>query len=184
MVDLNGLKVAVLATDLFEQIELTEPKKALEGSGAEVSIIAPDSGRIQGANHDEKADSFKVDLTLEDANPNDFDAALLPGGTFSADQLRIDEKAQDFIKAIDSAGKPIAVICHGSWLLVSADLVNGRTMTSFHTLQDDIRNAGGEWVDQVVVRDANWVSSRKPDDLSAFDDEMLKLFAEHKPVAA
>ena len=181
---LKGMKVAALVTDLFEQVELTEPKKALESAGAEVHIIAPEAGKVQGANHDEKADEFEVDRTLADARAGDYDAVLLPGGTFSADNLRIDSEAKDFVKGIDEAHKPIAVICHGSWLLVSADLVNGRTLTSFETLQDDIRNAGGDWVDQEFVRDANWVSSRKPDDLPAFNRDMVALFAEHKAVPA
>lgn len=177
---LHGMRVAVLVTDDFEQVELTEPKKALEEAGAKVLIIAPQAGEIQGMNHDEKADRFPVDLTLSDADPEQFDSALLPGGALNADTLRVVPEAKDFITRIDQAGKPIAVICHGPWLLVSAGLVRGRTMTSYHTIQDDLRNAGAKWQDAEVVRDRNWVSSRKPADLPAFNREMLALFSEHQ----
>ncbi len=177
---LRGMRVAILVTDDFEQAELTEPKKALEEAGAEALIIAPHSGEIQGMNHDEKADRFPVDMTLSDANPEQFDAALLPGGALNADTLRVAPEAKDFITRMDQAGKPIAVICHGPWLLVSAGLVRGRKMTSYHTIQDDLRNAGAEWQDAEVVRDRNWVSSRKPSDLPAFNREMLALFREHQ----
>jgi protease I len=177
---LHGMRVAILATDDFEQAELTEPKKALEEAGAQAVIVAPQSGKIQGMNHDEKADRFPVDRTLADADPKQFDAALLPGGAINADTLRVVPEAKAFISRMDQAGKPIAVICHGPWLLVSAGLVRGRTMTSYHTIQDDLRNAGADWQDAEVVRDRNWVSSRQPSDLPAFNREMLALFAEHQ----
>jgi protease I len=177
---LQGLRVAILATDDFEQAELTEPKKALEQAGAKVLIVAPQSGEIQGMNHDEKADRFPVDMTLSAANPEQFDAVLLPGGAINADTLRVVPEAKAFITQIDQAGKPIAVICHGSWLLVSAGLVRGRKMTSYHTIQDDLRNAGADWQDAEVVRERNWVSSRKPSDLPAFNREMLALFSEQQ----
>jgi protease I len=179
--DLKGMKVAILVTDAFEQIEMTEPRQALEKAGAQTIIIAPKSGQVQGFDGKEKADSFKVDKTLDQADPNDFEAVLLPGGTYNADKLRMEQKAQDFIKMIDEAGKPIAVICHAPWLMVSAGLVRGRTLTSYYTLQDDIRNAGGNWVDKEVVIDQNWVSSRNPDDIPAFNREMVRLFSIHQP---
>ncbi len=174
---LEGLRVAILVTNDFERVELTEPQKALEEQGAQALIIAPQTGQLQSLNHDVKADVFDVDLTLNDADPDDFEAVLLPGGVVNADALRMAPKAQWFVRRIDEAGKPIAVICHGPWLLVSAGLVRGRTLTSWPTLQDDIRNAGGHWVDSEVVRDGNWVSSRGPRDLPAFNREMISLFA-------
>ena len=177
---LDGLRVAILVTDDFEQAELTEPKKALEQAGATTKIISPKSGQVQGMNHDVKADTFPVDLTLDQANPSDFDAVLLPGGAVNADALRMVPAAQDFVRQIDSSGKPLAVICHGPWLLVSAGLVKGKTMTSYYTIQDDIRNAGGHWVDQEMVRDGTWVSSRSPKDLPAFNTGMVELFAGSK----
>jgi protease I len=175
---LSGLRVAAILTDGVEQVELLEPKKALEAAGAKVTVIAPKAGQLQGFKHHDKADKIPVDLELSKANPADFDAVLLPGGALNADALRTEKKAQDFVRVIDEAGKPIAVICHGGWLLVSADLVDGRTITSWPSIQDDIRNAGGEWVDKEVQRDKNWVSSRKPDDIPAFNKEMINLFSE------
>jgi protease I len=177
---LSGLRVAAIATDGVEQVELLEPVKALEKAGAEVKIIAPKSGKIQGFKHLEKADKISVDLTLERANPADFDAVLLPGGVLNADALRIEQKAQDFVRQIDRAAKPIAVICHGPWLLVSAGLTRGRVLTSWPTVKDDIRNSGGKWEDREVLREGNWVSSRKPADIPAFNREMISLFGETK----
>ena len=177
---LDGLRVAILVSTDFEQAEMTEPRKALEQAGATTTIISPQPGQITGVNHDEKADTFNVDMTLDQANPNDFDAVLLPGGALNADFLRMNPKAQDFVKQIDSSGRPIAVICHAPWLLVSAGLVKGRTLTSYQTIQDDIRNAGANWVDQEMVRDRNWVSSRSPKDLGAFNPAMVALFSEYK----
>ena len=175
---LSGMKVAVLATDGFEQSELLEPKRALEEAGAEVLVIAPDAEEIQGFKHHAKGEVVSVDLQLSQANPADFDAVLLPGGVINADALRIEKKAQEFVRAIDGTDKPIAVICHGPWLLVSAGLTKGRSLTSWPTLQDDIRCSGGNWEDREVLRDKNWVSSRKPDDIPAFNREMINLFAE------
>jgi protease I len=177
---LQGMRVAILVTDDFEQSELTEPKKALEEAGATTLIVAPTSGEIQGMKHDEKADRFPVDQVLAEADPEQFDAAVLPGGALNADALRVVPEAQTFITAIDRAGKPIAVICHGPWLLASAKLVSGRKMTSYHTIQDDLRNAGADWQDVEVLRDRNWVSSRRPADLPAFNREMVALFGEHQ----
>lgn len=178
---LSGLRVAALATDGVEQVELLEPKHALELAGAEVKVIAPKAGRIQGFKHHDKADLIAVDVELSQANPADFDAVLLPGGVLNADALRTQRKALDFIRQIDRAGKPIAVICHGAWLLVSAGLTRGRVLTSWPTLQDDILNSGGKWEDQEVLRDGNWVSSRKPADIPAFNRTLIGLFAESKP---
>jgi protease I len=181
---LGQMRVAILATDGFEEAELDKPRKALEEAGAKVIVIAPKSGKIQGFVQDQKSDKVDVDQTLDRADPNEFDAVLLPGGALNADALRVEKRAQDFIRRIDQAKKPIAVICHGPWLLVSASLVKGRTMTSYHTIQDDIRNAGGAWKDKEVIRDRNWVSSRQPSDIPAFNREMILLFSESKAKAA
>jgi len=177
---LEGLRVAILATDLFEEAELVEPRKALQEAGAQAVVIAPKSGEIQAVQHDKKTQKVKVDMTLDEARPNDFDAVLLPGGTLNADALRMEKKAQEFVKNVDSTGKPIAVICHGPWLLISAGLVKGRHMTSYKTIQDDLKNAGANWVDEVSVRDRNWVSSRQPGDIPEFNRNMVELFAEAK----
>jgi protease I len=177
---LSGIKVAVLVTDGVEQPELEQPKKALEEAGAEVKVISPNTGKIQAFKHHDKGDKFPVDMKLDDANPEQFDAVLLPGGVINADALRIEKKAQEFVRRADAEGKPIAVICHGPWLLVSAGLVRGHRMTSWPTLQDDIRNAGAQWEDREVLVDRNWVSSRKPDDIPAFNREMIRLIAEQK----
>jgi protease I len=178
--NLDGMRIAILLTDGFEQVEMTEPRKALEEAGAKTFLISPNPDKVQGFNHDAKADSFTVDVPLASANPSEFDAVLLPGGALNADALRVVPKAQEFVRTLDRSGKPIAVICHGPWLLVSARLTRGRTMTSYHTIQDDIRNAGANWVDQEVCRDRNWVCSRQPSDIPAFNREMIKLFAESK----
>jgi len=166
---LNGMKIAILVTDGFEQVEMTEPREALEQAGANTMILSPKPDNVQGFNHVDKADSFKVDMPIKQANPDDFDGVLLPGGAINADALRVVPEAQDFVKRMDEQNKPIAVICHGPWLLVSADLVKGKTITSYHTIHDDIRNAGGNWVDQETVVDGNWISSRSPKDITAFN---------------
>jgi len=176
--DLNGRRVAILVTDGFEQIEMTSPREALENAGAKCVLISNKEGEVQAFKHHDKAEKFKVGLLLAKADPNDFDAVLLPGGVINSDAIRIEKKAQAFVQAIDRAAKPVMVICHGGWLLVSSGLVKGRTMTSWPTLQDDIRNAGGNWQDKEVIRDRNWVSSRKPDDLPAFNRESLGLLME------
>ena len=179
--DLNGKRVAILATDGVEQIELTSPREALEKAGAKCVLISPKEGEIQGFKHHDKADKLKVDLALAKANADDFDAVLLPGGVINADAIRIEKKAQQFVQEMDRAGKPVMVICHGPWLLISAELMKGRVITSWPTLQDDIRNAGGTWRDEQVIRDRNWVSSRKPDDLPAFNEASIKLIVEIQP---
>lgn len=177
---LRGVRVAIIVADDFEQVEMTEPRKALEEAGAETVLISPVRNQVQGMKHDVKADTFKVDLPIDQANPDDFDAVLLPGGALNADALRMNRKARDFVRNFDSLGKPIAVICHAPWLLVSAGLVKGRRLAAYYTIQDDIRNAGGEWVDEEVVMDRNWVSSRQPSDIPAFNREMIQLFAQSK----
>jgi protease I len=176
---LAGMRVAILATDLFEQAELLEPRKALQEAGAEVTVISPKQGEIQGVQHDKKDQKVKVDLALEQADAANFDAVMLPGGAMNADALRVEQKAQQFVQNIDRANKPIAVICHAPWLLVSAGLVRGRKMTSYHTIKDDVRNAGAEWYDETVIRDRNWVSSRQPSDIPAFNREMISTFNEY-----
>jgi protease I len=175
---LAGTTVAILVTDGFEQAELTGPREALENVGATTRIISGQHGKVQGFNHDARADAFDADLTFDEASPDDFNAVLLPGGAFNSDRIRIIPQAQRFVQDMQETGKPVAVICHGAWLLVSAGLVKGRTVTSWPTLQDDIRNAGGNWVDQEVVVDGNWVSSRKPDDIPAFNQAFIDLLAQ------
>jgi protease I len=173
MANLKGKRVAILVTDGFEQIEMTSPRSALEKAGATCVLISPKGGEVQGFKHWDKADKFKVELELSKADADDFDAVLLPGGVINSDAIRIEKLAQRFVQDIDRAGKPITVICHGPWLLVSAKLVKGHTITSWPTLQDDLVNAGADWVDREVVRDRTWVSSRKPDDLPAFCQELV-----------
>lgn len=175
--DLKNLRVAVVATDGFEEQELTSPVQALEDAGADVEIVSIKSGEIQGFQHDTKSKKVKVNRTLAEARADRYDALLLPGGALNADTMRVDENAKRLIREMDAAGKPIAFICHAPWELISAGCVEGRTLTSYHTIQDDVRNAGGNWVDHDVVCDRNWVSSRQPSDLPAFNREMLSLFA-------
>lgn len=175
---LKGMKIAILATDMVEESELLEPRQALEDAGAETQLIAPKEGVIITANHFDKSETVAVDATLEEVEPTEFDAVLLPGGALNADQLRVEPLAQKFVEEIDEAGKPIAVICHAPELLVSAGLTEGRQLTSYHTIADDIQNAGGEWLDKAVVIDDNWVSSRKPADIPQFIEAMIKLFAD------
>jgi protease I len=185
MADLSNLSVAVLATDGFEEAELTEPTRALREAGATVAVVAPHDGKIQGFRHHDKSNTMDVDLTLSEAKPDEFDALMLPGGALYADAMRVEPKAQEFIRAIQESGKPIAAICHAPWELISAGVVRGRELTSYHTIQDDIRNAGGRWVDKEVVVDRNWVTSRQPSDIPAFNREMIGLFAKAEaPVAA
>ena len=175
---LNGLHIAILVTDGFEQVELTQPKDALEGEGAITKIVSDKRGMVQGMNHDKPADQFPVDLTFDDAYSQDFDAVLLPGGEVNSARIRNIEPAQKIVKGITAQGKPIAVICHGAWLLASAGLVQGKTMTSHQDLEQDLKKAGVNWVDQEVVVDGNWVSSRKPDDIPAFNARMIEVFGQ------
>ena len=178
MSDLKGIRVAILATDGVEQTELTEPRKFIDQLGAETTLLSPKAGQIQAMQHDEKGEKIKVDRVLEGADPNEFDAVLLPGGALNADQLRVNKDAQRFVQEIDRAQKPIAVICHAPWLLVSAGLTKGRKMTSYPTMQDDVRNSGAEWSDEQLVRDRNWVSSRQPSDIPAFHRGIAELFTQ------
>jgi protease I len=175
---LENKKIAFLATDGVEQVELTEPWKALEEAGAEPELISIEPGQIQGFNHYDKADTFSVDKTIDEVRPDDYDGLLLPGGVGNPDTLRTNDQVVQFIRAFVESGKPTAVICHGPWTLVEADVVRGRKVTSWPSLETDIRNAGGNWVDQEVVVDRNIVTSRKPDDLPAFCTKMVEKFAE------
>jgi protease I len=175
---LDGKRVAILATDGFEQTELTEPLSALRKAGAQVDIVAPHDGKIQGMKHHEKGDSIAVTRTLDDAEAEDYDALVLPGGVANPDQLRIDSQAVDFARDFFESGKPIAAICHGPWTLIEAGAVEGRELTSWPSLKTDIRNAGGKWVDKPVVTDRGLVTSRKPDDLPQFCAKMIEEFAE------
>ena len=177
---LTGFRVAVLATDGFEETELTEPVKALRGAGAAVTILAPRAGYIQGVRRDlDKTVKVRADRAIADAAADEFDAVHLPGGTVNADSLRTVPEVQRFLQAMQEAGKPIAAICHAPWELVSAGLVPGRKLTSYHSIRDDVRNAGGEWVDREVVQDGNWVTSRQPADLPAFNRAVLLLFQKY-----
>jgi protease I len=178
--NLGGLRVAILATDGFEESELVSPMKVLTDAGVETLVVAPKIGDIQGMQHDVRTKTVAVDLPLWEADPDEFDGVILPGGAMNADALRMDERARDFVRAMDGEQKPIAVICHGSWLLVSAGLVKGRTLTSAPAIRDDIVNAGGTWEDREAVRDGNWVSSRRPSDLPFFNRALLSLFIEQK----
>ena len=174
---LNGKKVAILVTDGFEQVELTGPKDALEKAGATAHIISAKTGKVTGWNHTTPADTFEVDKTFESANIDDYDAVLLPGGVVNGDTIRTDERAQALVKGAASANKPIAVICHGGWILASSDLVKGKTMTSWPSLTDDLKNAGANWIDQQVVVDGTLISSRKPDDIPAFSQKLIDALA-------
>lgn len=184
MTNLSNLRVAVLVTDGFEEAELTEPVKALKQAGATVEVISPKAKHVQGFQHHDKGSVVNVDRPLKDAQPSEYDAVLLPGGALNADDLRTEPQVKAFLQQMQQAGKPFAVICHAPWELISADLVQGRTLTSYHTIQDDIQNAGGKWLDRDVVVDQNWVTSRQPDDIPAFNREMLSLFAEFVPTTA
>jgi deglycase len=175
---LQGKRIAVVvAPEGAEQVELTEPWKAVEGEGGKPELISTDEGQVQAFNHLDKADTFPVDRTVADASPDEYDALVLPGGVANPDFLRMDEDAVAFIRGFFEQGKPVAVICHGAWTLVEADVVRGRTITSWPSLKTDIRNAGGNWVDQAVVEDDNWVTSRQPGDIPAFNRAMIALFS-------
>ena len=175
MTDIKHKKVAILATNGFEQAELTEPQKALREAGATVTVVSPQGGEIQGMEHDEKGQKVKVDLELAKARPEDFDALVLPGGVANPDKLRADKDAVAFVKHFVTSGKPIAAICHGPWTLIEADAVRGKTVTSWPSLRTDLTNAGANWVDKSVVVDGVLVTSRKPDDLADFNREMITL---------
>jgi protease I len=175
---LQGKRVAVVATDGFEQVELTEPVKALKAAGAEVHVVAPEAGEIQGMQHHDKGDKVPVDRTLDAVSPDDYDALVLPGGVANPDRLRTLDKAVAFVRSFAQSGKPIGAICHGPWTLIEADAVRGRRMTSWPSLKTDLRNAGAEWHDEKVVVDRGLVTSRKPDDIPAFNAKIIEEFAE------
>jgi protease I len=180
-VSLSGKKVAIIATDGVEQVELEQPRQAVEQAGATTELLSIGEGEIQAMNRDiEPANRFVVDKLVSDASPGDYDGLILPGGTVNADRLRIDENVISFVQAYFNSGKPVGVICHGPWTLVEADLVRGRTLTSYPSVRTDIRNAGGEPVDREVVVDQGLVSSRNPDDLPAFCAKVVEEFAEGK----
>jgi protease I len=179
--ELIGKRVAIIATDGVEQVELVEPRKAVEEAGAEAELLSIEDGEIQAMNHDlEPADKFSVDGLISNASADDYDGLILPGGTVNADKLRIDDGVIAFVKEYFRSGKPVGVICHGPWTLVEADLVRGRTLTSYPSVRTDIRNAGGEAVDEEVVVDHGLVSSRNPDDLPAFCAKIVEKFADGK----
>ena len=178
--ELQNRRVAILATEGFEYVELTKPKQALEEAGAKTQVISPKEGKIRGWDVDKWGDEVSVDVPLDTANPDNYDALLLPGGVINPDKLRIIPKAVQFVKAFFKAQKPVASICHGPWMLVEANVVGGRTVTSWPSLKTDIQNAGGKWVDQEVVTDQGLVTSRKPDDIPAFNKKIIEEFAEGK----
>jgi protease I len=176
--DLNGKRVAILATDMFEQVELVEPRNAVEEAGADVELVSLETGEIQGFDHYDKADTFPVDKAVSDVSVDDYDALVLPGGVGNPDTLRTDEDAVSFVRSFFEQGKPVAAICHAPWLLVEADVVRGRNLTSFWSVETDIRNAGGNWSDEEVVVDEGLVTSRSPKDLPAFCAKVVEEFAE------
>src|SRR5690606_9741380 len=180
---LEGKKIAIVVTDGFEQVELTEPKKALEEAGAETHLIALKEGEVKGWNHTDWGDKFKVDKTIDKVNADDYSALLLPGGVMSPDKLRVSEQRVRCVSKFMERGKPVAAICHGPWTLIETGKLQGRKMTSYHTLKTDLKNAGAEWVDQEVVVDNGLITSRKPDDIPAFNKKMIEEFAEgrHDP---
>jgi protease I len=178
--ELRNKRVAVLVDNGFEQSELAEPRKALQEAGATADIISPQTGKVKGWQHGNWGDELPVDRRLEEAKPDEYDALLLPGGVMNPDKLRSNASAVKFVKHFVDSGKPIAAICHGPWTLIEAGAANGRRMTSWPSLQTDLRNAGADWVDQEVVTDRGLVTSRKPDDLPAFNRKMIEEFAEGK----
>jgi protease I len=175
---LSGKNVAILAADGFEEVELTKPKKALEEAGAKTSVVSIKSGKIQGMNHADKGEKVAVDLTLDDAKPEEFDALMIPGGLMNPDTLRSTPEAVEFVRHFFEEGKPVAAICHGPWVLIDAGVVRGRTLTSWPAIKTDVRNAGGNWVDEEVVVGNGLVTSRKPDDIPAFNEKMIEEFCE------
>ena len=178
MAELNGKRVAILATDMFEQVELVEPRKALDDAGATTEIVSLESGEIQGFNHYDKSDKFPVDKTVDEVTADDYDALLLPGGVGNPDTLRTHDNAVRFVRSFFEAGKPVGAICHAPWMLVEADVVRGRPVTSWPSLKTDIRNAGGDWQDKQVIVDDGLVTSRKPADIPAFNEKIIEEFAE------
>lgn len=175
---LNGKKIAILVTDGFEQSELVEPRQALDSAGAQTQIVSPAQGKVKGWKDKQWGDELPVDVALDQANAQDYDGLLLPGGVMNPDKLRMEPAAVEFVQEFFAAGKPVAAICHGPWILVEADVVEGRKLTSWASIQTDIKNAGGQWVDEEVVTDNGLVTSRCPDDIPAFNRKMIEEFAE------
>jgi protease I len=182
--ELNSLRVAILADNGFEQSELIEPRKALDQAGARTAVVSPQTDRIRGWNHTDWGESVAVDVPLDGARADDYDALLLPGGVMNPDKLRMQPKAVAFVKAFFDAGKPVAAICHGPWTIIEAGAARGRQMTSWPSLQTDLRNAGANWVDREVVVDGNLVTSRKPDDIPAFDKAVIEQFSKARSATA
>ena len=175
---LDGKKVAILVTDGFEQVEMTKPREALNEAGAETKIVSLKPGKIQGMHHADKGDKFDVDLTLDEARPEEFDALMIPGGLMNPDALRSNDDALEFTRHFFREGKPVAAICHGPWVLIDAGVVRGRTLTSWPAIKTDVKNAGGKWVNEQVVVDNGLVTSRQPDDIPAFNKKMIEEFCE------
>jgi protease I len=180
MAKLDGKKVAILVADGFEQVEMTKPRAALEEEGAETKIVSPAQNEVHGMNHVDKGDNFDVDVALEEARPEEFDALLIPGGLMNPDELRANMDALEFVRHFFNEGKPVAAICHAPWVLIDAGVVRGRKLTSWERIQSDVKNAGGHWVDEEVVVDNGLVTSRKPDDIPAFNRKMIEEFCEGK----
>ena len=183
MAKLDGKRVAIVATDGFEQVELLEPRQALDREGARTEVLSPKSGTIKGWNHTNWGEQVAVDRTLDEADPADYDALLLPGGVMNPDKLRRLDAVQSFIRHFFDEGKPVAAICHGPWTLIDAGVARGRKLTSYHTIQEDLRNAGAEWTDREVVVDGNLVTSRKPNDIPVFNRELVTLLAHSERAA-
>jgi protease I len=181
--DLSNKRVAILVANGFEQVELTEPKQALEAAGAVTDIVSPEGNKVKGWKHTDWGDEFPVDVALDDANSADYDALLLPGGVMNPDKLRTIDRAVQFIKEFFEAGKPVSAICHGPWTLIEANVVRGRTVTSWPSLKTDLRNAGAKWVDEEVIVDNGLITSRKPEDIPAFNRKMIEEFAEGRHTA-
>lgn len=179
MADLSGKKVAILVDNYFEEDEFTGPLEALKQAGAQVEVIAaePEGGKLQAMNHVDKSSTYGFDKTLDEANIEEYDALVLPGGAINADQLRMQDKARQWVKRISEAGKPLAVICHAPWVLASAGMAKGRRLTSYFTIQDDMRDAGADWVDEEVVIDGNLITSRQPGDVPAFNQALISMLA-------
>ena len=177
---LEGCRVAILVENGFEQVEMTKPRQALDEAGAQTTLISPAGKEVKGWNMKDWGDTFAADIALDSAHANDYDALLLPGGVMSPDKLRMNRATVDFVRKFFDGRKPIAAICHGPWTLIEADVVRGRTLTSWPSLKTDIRNAGGDWIDREVVHDELLVTSRKPDDIPAFNREMIRVFAESR----
>jgi protease I len=182
MAQLSGKKIAILVEDGFEQVEMTSPKEALEAAGATTHIVSPKPDKVKGWEHTKWGKEFPVDVTIEQANANNYDALLLPGGVMNPDKLRTNKKAVQFVRSFFDQAKPVAAICHGPWMLVEADVVEGRMVTSYPSIQTDLKNAGANWVDREVVVDRGLVTSRKPDDLPAFNRKMIEEVGEGQHV--